>query len=188
MKTISPEEAQEKLKDSSKALLVDVRTPAEYGALKVPCSVLAPVQSLDVQKFLGQHPEACEREVLLMCRAGSRAKAAAEKFKAAGHDRIAVIEGGILAWEAAGLEVEKGTSKVIPVDRQVRIAIGLGIILFTILGYTVHPLLFLGAGAMGCGLVFAGITDLCPLALLVAAMPWNQGGGPSCPLERKTTN
>jgi rhodanese-related sulfurtransferase len=30
------------------------------------------------------------------------------------------------------------------------------------------------AGFVGCGLVFAGITDTCGMAMLIARMPWNQ--------------
>lgn len=30
------------------------------------------------------------------------------------------------------------------------------------------------AGFVGCGLVFAGITDTCGMAMLIAKMPWNQ--------------
>ena len=29
---------------------------------------------------------------------------------------------------------------------------------------------------MGCGLVFAGITDTCGMAMVLARMPWNQSG------------
>jgi len=30
------------------------------------------------------------------------------------------------------------------------------------------------AGFVGCGLVFAGVTDTCGMAMLIARMPWNQ--------------
>jgi hypothetical protein len=30
------------------------------------------------------------------------------------------------------------------------------------------------AGFIGCGLVFAGVTDTCGMAMLIAKMPWNQ--------------
>ena len=32
------------------------------------------------------------------------------------------------------------------------------------------------AGFVGCGLVFAGITDTCGMGMLIARMPWNQAG------------
>ena len=36
------------------------------------------------------------------------------------------------------------------------------------------------AGFVGCGLVFAGITDTCGMAMLIARMPWNQASGGGC--------
>jgi hypothetical protein len=45
----------------------------------------------------------------------------------------------------------------------------------TLLGAFVHPAWLLLSGFVGAGLVFAGITNTCGLALLLARMPWNQG-------------
>ena len=43
-----------------------------------------------------------------------------------------------------------------------------------VLAMTVHPY-FAGLSAfVGAGLMFAGITDTCGMAMLLARMPWNQ--------------
>jgi len=178
-------EAKKKMEGEGRCLLVDVRTGAEYRAQSVAGSVLAPVQSLDADVFLKEHPDAKERELLIICRSGSRARMAAEKLCAAGMQNLAVVEGGIQAWAGAGLPLEKGESKVLPLDRQVRIVIGLAVLAFGVLGFAVHPGFALAAAAMGGGLAFAGATDWCPLALVVAAMPWNKGRSASCPLKQQ---
>ncbi len=56
------------------------------------------------------------------------------------------------------------------------------ILLGAILGYLVSPWFYALSAYCGAGLVFAGITDICPLSWTVAKMPWNQAGGaaPSC--------
>lgn len=59
-------------------------------------------------------------------------------------------------------------------ERQVRIAAGLLVVLGTALGYFVHPYLLGLPAFVGAGLVFAGITDTCGMGMLLAKMPWNQ--------------
>ena len=82
------------------------------------------------------------------------------------------VEGGTLAWEKAGLPVVPG-KKAISLERQVRIAAGLLVLLGTAFGWFVHPA-FLGLSAfVGAGLVFAGVTDTCGMGMLLARMPWN---------------
>jgi hypothetical protein len=45
-----------------------------------------------------------------------------------------------------------------------------------------HPKAFIGVAAfVGAGLIFAGVTDRCGMALLLARMPWNQAGAPCSP-------
>jgi Protein of unknown function (DUF2892) len=83
------------------------------------------------------------------------------------------VEGGMLACIEAGLQVVRG-KKAISLERQVRIAAGLLVVLGSLLGWFVHPA-FIGLSAfVGAGLLFAGITDTCGMGMLLARMPWNQ--------------
>jgi hypothetical protein len=59
-------------------------------------------------------------------------------------------------------------------ERQVRIAAGLMILVGTGLGFFVHPYWLGIAGFVGAGLIFAGITDTCGMGMVLAKMPWNQ--------------
>ena len=85
-----------------------------------------------------------------------------------------LIEGGILAWEEAGLPAVYGERKVISLERQVRIAAGALVLTGVLLGWLVHPAWLGLAGFVGAGLMFAGITDTCGMAMLLARMPWNR--------------
>jgi rhodanese-related sulfurtransferase len=114
-----------------------------------------------------------DQPAYLLCRTGRRAAKAAEKFAAAGQDRGVVIDGGMQAWIAAGLPVDRGTAKVISLERQVRITAGALVLLGVLLGWLVHPGFFGLSGFVGAGLIFAGITDFCGMGLLLARMPWN---------------
>jgi hypothetical protein len=82
------------------------------------------------------------------------------------------MEGGMQAWESAGLEVIKGR-RTISLERQVRIAAGALVFFGSALGYFVNPA-WIGLSAfVGGGLVFAGVTDTCGMAMILARMPWN---------------
>src|SRR4029078_11595897 len=86
------------------------------------------------------------------------------------------VEGGTLAWNAAGLPVTHGP-KAISLERQVRIAAGSLVLIGVLLGCFVHPLFFGLTAFVGAGLVIAGIADTCAMALLLARMPWNRVDG-----------
>ena len=173
MKTITPVELQKRLQSYPGLLLVDVRTPAEYAEVHVPQARNEPLDRLRPEKFIvsGALPDG--QPAYLLCRTGGCAAKAAEKFAAAGQDRGVVIEGGTQAWIAAGLPVDRGTAKVISLERQVRIAAGALVLLGVVLGWLMHPAFFGLSGFVGAGLIFAGITDFCGMGLLLARMPWN---------------
>jgi hypothetical protein len=81
------------------------------------------------------------------------------------------------AWVAAGLPVEKGATRVLPLMRQVQLVIGLVSGTGAALAVWKHPLFALIPLFMSAGLVFAGATGYCGLALLLARMPWNRRPG-----------
>jgi len=152
------------------ALLLDVRTPAEYEEAHIEGSVLHPLTGLDVDrvKSLAGSKGGC----FVICRSGNRAKQAAEMLSSAGVESIHILDGGMQAWESAGLPVTRG-SKTMSLERQVRIAAGALVFTGAALGYFVNPA-WIGLSAfVGAGLVFAGITDTCGMGMIIARMPWN---------------
>ena len=173
MKTVSPAHLQQLLDSHAGLTLIDVRTPLEFAEVHVPQARNEPLDQLDPKTLLasGQLPK--EQPVYLLCRSGGRASKAAEQFAKAGHDIGVVVEGGTLAWIDAGLPVNRGTTKVISLEHQVRIVAGSLVLTGVLLAIFVHPY-FIGLSAfVGAGLVFAGITDWCGMGLLLAKFPWN---------------
>ncbi len=173
MKTVSPAHLQQLLESHAGVSLIDVRTPVEFAEVHVPQARNEPLDQFDPGTLLasGQLPR--EQPVYLLCRSGGRASKAAEKFVKAGLDNAVVVEGGTLAWIDAGLPVDRGTTKVISLERQVRIVAGSLVFIGVLLAIFIHPY-FIGLSAfVGAGLVFAGITDWCGMGLLLAKLPWN---------------
>jgi hypothetical protein len=78
------------------------------------------------------------------------------------------------AWMKAGFDIEGRGKGVISFERQVRIGAGFLVLCGTLLGVFVHPALLAVPGLVGAGLIFAGISDICGMGMLLAKMPWNQ--------------
>lgn len=178
MKSIHARELNDNFHDG---LLLDVRTSAEFEEMHIPGSRLLPLHELDAQKV----KEMGGSRVALICRSGNRAKQAAEKLQAAGQGGVEVLQGGVLAWEEAGLPVRRGR-KCLSIERQVRIGAGVLIVTGLVLGTLINPWFLLLSGFVGGGLIFAGLTDWCGMGLILARMPWNNRGG-SCAAEGGAT-
>ncbi len=89
--------------DSGDALAVDVRSPREREQKSIAKSTSMPLnQLLERARELPK-----DRPILVYCAGGYRSSIAASLLRAQGFDRVAEIAGGIAAWEAANLPVER---------------------------------------------------------------------------------
>jgi rhodanese-related sulfurtransferase len=173
--TISPHELAEMRSAGTNVELLDVRTPVEFREIHVDFARNVPLDRLDVETLMAERNGSAREPLYVICRSGSRGKQACEKLAAAGLN-VTNVEGGTLAWEAAGLPVVRG-KKAISLERQVRLVAGFLVLVGAVLAIAVHPY-FAGLSAfIGAGLMFAGITDTCGMAMLLAKLPWNQIGG-----------
>lgn len=168
--TITPKELQALRNQGKTVELIDVRTPVEFREVHADFARNIPLDSLDPAAVVSSR--SAEQPLYVICRSGSRGQQACAKFLAAGYPNVVNVEGGTLAWAESGLPVVRG-KKAVSLERQVRIAAGSLVLLGLGLSF-VHPV-FLGLSAfVGAGLVFAGVTDTCGMALLLGRMPWNQ--------------
>jgi rhodanese-related sulfurtransferase len=172
--SISAGELQKRLAAGESVAVIDVRTPVEYDEVHAPSAVNIPLDRVSKEALSAVGCVECRQPVFLLCRSGQRATKAAEKLLACGFSNPVVITGGTLAWIEAGLPVTRGETKVISLERQVRIAAGSIVFTAAILAHFVNPNFVWLAGFVGAGLVFAGVTDFCGMGLLIAKMPWNQ--------------
>lgn len=169
METMTPQEVHNKMQEGT-IYLIDVREPGEYETIRIPGSHLIPLGSFSSSAI----PPHCST-VIIHCRSGARSAKACEIINTENSSlKTYNMTGGILAWEAAGLPVQRGTRNVLPVDRQTQI--GIGIITFSsfLLGHFYNPNFHMLSGLMGAGLIFAGATGFCGLARILARAPWNQ--------------
>ncbi len=156
--------------------LIDVRTPVEYREVHAVKAKNIPLSSLDPDAVINQSYE--EEPLYVICQKGGRSQQACQLFLDAGHTNVVSVTGGTAAWVDAELPVARGKN-AISLERQVRIAAGLLVLAGSLLGMFVSPW-FMGLPAfVGAGLTFAGITDTCGMAMILARMPWNQVKSPS---------
>jgi rhodanese-related sulfurtransferase len=174
MKTIAPAELQALLAAQPNLPVLDVRTPVEYAEVHVPQARNVPLDTLAPRELFeaGNLPKG--QPIYILCRTGARAGKAAEKFAKDGFGDAVVVEGGTVAWSDAGLPLERGSVKVMSLERQVRIAAGALTFIGAALAWFVHPYFIALPAFVGAGLVFAGITDFCGMGLLLAKAPWNR--------------
>ena len=173
LETIAPRALDELHRSGRTIDLIDVRTPAEYREVHVKFARNVPLDRLEPQGLMAARNGSCEEPLYVICRSGARGRQACEKFIAAGFSNVVNVEGGTLACVEAQLPCVRG-KKTISLDRQVRIIIGFLVMLGTVCGWLVHPGCLVLSAVMGAGVMWAGITDRCYLALLIGRMPWNQ--------------
>ena len=170
MAKVQPAELRELM---ASATVVDVRSPAEYEAAHIPGSLNVPLDRIpECARELGA---VADEPVILVCRSGQRAEAAERELQDADLCGLRVLEGGLGAWEAAGLPVNRGMQRW-SMERRVRGVAG-ALVLAGLLGnLKLGPLALLSA-AVGSGLLFSAVTDSCTMATVLAKLPYNQGAG-----------
>jgi thioredoxin 1/putative thioredoxin len=82
---------------------VDTRDAAAFGRAHLPRAVNMPLETIE-ERLAELHMLA--GQPVLYCRAGDKAKELSEKMAAQGTP-VAFLEGGMLAWEAEGLPIER---------------------------------------------------------------------------------
>lgn len=99
---ISPSEAARLIHDD-RAVLLDVREQDEWLTVRASGALHIPMRQLAVA--LDRLPR--EQTVACICHVGARSAAVADALANAGFDAVNVA-GGMEAWEAAGLPIERG--------------------------------------------------------------------------------
>jgi sulfur-carrier protein adenylyltransferase/sulfurtransferase len=87
--------------------LIDVREQNEWDDSHLEAATHIPQGQL-IERIDEVAPDRSER-LLLHCRTDNRSARMAQELAGLGYENVAVIEGGILAWEQAGLPTESGS-------------------------------------------------------------------------------
>jgi SulP family sulfate permease len=96
---VSPQELWQQLCANSTQVIIDVREPREFEGGHIPQAELMPLPTLLAEST--ELPR--DVPVVLVCRGGRRSTRAACALQGIGYDNLVVLQGGMLAWEAANL-------------------------------------------------------------------------------------
>ncbi len=91
------------------ALILDVRTQAEFDAGHVPGAINISHDELATR--LDELDSAKDRAVVVYCRSGKRAGLASSVLLEAGYVNVLHLEGDMNAWNASGLPTETSSAK-----------------------------------------------------------------------------
>lgn len=155
---------------SNRALLIDVREPGEFFAEHIPGAKLMSLSRFDPAVI----PQDRNQKIVLQCQSGTRSAQAAQKMFDMGFGEVFHLKGGLPTWKAAGYSTEVNKNAPISMFRQVQIVAGTLVFTGTILGAFISPWFLILSGFVGAGLMFAGVTNTCAMAMLLAKLPYNQ--------------
>lgn len=169
LQVISPTDLKNELEKQT-VVLVDVREPSEHAREHIPGAILVPLSTFDPQKL----PELRNKQLVLSCQSGNRSSQAGQKLLASGMKNVMHLQGGLNAWKQLDYPVNINKNAPISLMRQVQIVAGSLVFIGTLLGAFVSPWFLLISGFVGGGLIFAGVTNTCAMAMLLAKLPYNQ--------------
>jgi rhodanese-related sulfurtransferase len=88
------------------ALVLDTRAAGEFEKGHIPGAKHLPLAQVGAEHRL--LAAARSRPVVLVCKGGQSANAAAARLRKAGFERTFVLDGGVDGWQQAGLPLAKG--------------------------------------------------------------------------------
>lgn len=165
---ITAMELRARLDNHDSLQLIDVRSAGEYAAGHVPHALNVPLEELE-----GRLMDFSSGPVAILCQSGARAQLACD-ILSQHHGDLLLVQGGTKSWIDSGGPVVSSTSSRWSLERQVRLGAGFLVLLGSVMTVTSAPGWVYLTMAIGAGLCFAGLTNICGMALLLAKLPWNR--------------
>ncbi|WP_136413520.1 rhodanese-like domain-containing protein [Herbaspirillum sp. ST 5-3] len=91
--------------NQGKAVIVDVREPAEFGAGHLRDAKNIPLKELSNR--IGELDKFKSKSVIVVCQSGTRSAKAVAALKKAGFAEAFSLDGGVAGWQAQGLPIAK---------------------------------------------------------------------------------
>ena len=108
MSTTTPQQFDSIRSQTPDALLIDVRTPAEFEEVRATGAINIPLDTFYGDQVIAQYRADSDQPVYLICKMGGRSQRACDVLAAAGFENAVNVDGGTEAWVAAGLPTDRG--------------------------------------------------------------------------------
>lgn len=103
IKSISPTAVHRLNQEAGGIRIIDVRETDEFAEISSPLAENYPLSTFDAGVFANNLDR--RSQLYMLCRSGKRSLKAAQLLETAGFESVYNIEGGMIAWEEAGLPV-----------------------------------------------------------------------------------
>lgn len=163
MKTINNHIAQTEF-IAGKAIIVDVREPAEFKEKHIPGALNLPSTNYDKNHYSGFR----DINIYLVCESGKRASQIQNKLANDGFANTKLLETQMQNVQKT--KEVKGWS----VDRQFRMTLGMLLAIFLILHFAGIKYGIIIPIILSTGLIITSIIDRCYMRMGIAMLPWNR--------------
>jgi rhodanese-related sulfurtransferase len=122
VKEVTPWDLGRRYKAGDVPLLLDIREPAEFAALRIPGSINVPRGVLeqscewDYDETVPELVRGHEREIVVICRSGRRSALGADVMQQMGFTNVASLKLGIRGWNDAELPLEDAQGNPVDAD------------------------------------------------------------------------
>lgn len=122
VREIMPWDLAERLEENPGLLIVDVREPYEFdamrieGSLNVPRGILESACEWDYEETEPELVEAREREVVVVCRSGYRSVLAANSMLLLGYKDVTSLKTGLRGWKDYEQPLVDADGKAVDLD------------------------------------------------------------------------
>jgi rhodanese-related sulfurtransferase len=117
-----PWDVEARLQAPDPPLILDIREPAEFEAMRIKSSLNVPRGILEsaceygYEETVHELVEARSREVVVVCRSGNRSALAAFTMQLMGYDRVLSMKTGLRGWNDYELPLVNARGMTVPVD------------------------------------------------------------------------
>jgi rhodanese-related sulfurtransferase len=88
--------------------VIDVRTVEEFRAVHAAIARHVPMDTIEPHELMRSRTLSGDEPMYFLCHVGGRSSWVCRALSEAGYGNVVNVEGGMDAWEAAGLPVERG--------------------------------------------------------------------------------
>jgi rhodanese-related sulfurtransferase len=162
-------------------VLVDIRSQREFAKGHIPGATFYPLEIFDAKALIHKAcvPFPDQPTIYITCANGSKSKEACQQLADEGYEYITKLEGGLKAWNAAGLPIHKinlspSENHTFKLKQQIQIAIGVMVTLGTLLGTFVNTGFLAISLLAGLGSIYEGVFGTDYLKQILLKMSWNK--------------
>jgi rhodanese-related sulfurtransferase len=172
---VSAERLAAMRENGQRPLIVDLRDATQYRAGALPGSVSIPPDELLPARITALLGRAAGTGVplYLVSSNGRMAERAALRLRNAGLQQVFPLDGGIVAWRAAGWPLQRH-ARPVALTQQLNLLSGVALLALLAKAWLLHPVFYLLAALLGLGLIWAGLADRRWLRRRLLALPWNR--------------